>query len=271
MSTRLEAFRTKAEDLVNAHPIVRANSYCAWFAQGDLCRDDVRHLTVQFSVFSQWFIQAQLRKVLNATSLESYREGKEILMNELGVVFRADSPGRTAGKDVDPELVGVEGTVEGGTYHHRAAHFEWLIRFAEPLGLGFNALGKRRHGTPSTLHFVDELSRIYGSEDYSTGAGASYAVEHWANAGFWKQLVAGLKAFKEKEGLDLSLGFWTWHDQLEQQHADHTDEELEEAFAHPEFDPDRFLAGAREMLDGVQVFWEGLARDAGLAVTAKTQ
>lgn len=257
----LEAFRKKAEAVVAGHPVVTNNEYTRWFSKGEADIGQVRHLTVQFSVFSQWFIQAQLRKVLNADSLQSYREGKEILMNELGVVFRTDMKTREAKEEVDPDVVSVEGTIEGGTYHHRAAHFEWLLRFGRVLGLGFDDLGKRRHATESTRHFVDELSRVYGSEDYSFGAGASYAVEHWANAGFWQELIDGLKAFKERVGLDLPLGFWTWHNELEQQHADHTDEELEEAFGHPDFDGERFLAGAKEMLDGVQVFWDGLWQD----------
>ena len=59
----------------------------------------------------------------------------------------------------------------------------------------------------------------------------------------------------------MPLGFWTWHDRVEDQHAAHTDDELAEAQAQPWFDEARFLAGATEMLDGVQVFWDGLWSD----------
>ena len=38
------------------------------------------------------------------------------------------------------------------------------------------------------------MLRIYGSDDSSTAEGASYAVENWAAAGFWKELIAGLFA-----------------------------------------------------------------------------
>ena len=44
---------------------------------------------MQFSVFSHQFVEAQLRKVINAADLQTYRAGKEILMNELGVIFKA--------------------------------------------------------------------------------------------------------------------------------------------------------------------------------------
>ena len=180
------------------------------------------------------------------------RAGKEILMNELGVIFN----GR-----VDDEGVATEGTVDGSRFRFSAAHFEWLVRFAAPLGLRFEDLGKRRHGTPSTMFFCDELLRIYGNEDPSIAEGASYAVEHWAAAGFWKELIAGLRAFKERECPELPLAFWTWHDRVEDQHAAHTADELVEAYEMPWFDEEKFLAGAAEMLNGVKAFWDGLEAD----------
>src|SRR5256885_6186130 len=240
----LARFRRRVEALVHHPPGVGDNASTRWFAAGSADRDEVRHLTVQFSVFSHQFVEAQLRKVLNAADLDSYRSGKEILMNELGVVFKptlpgASVPGRAAvaaADGVDPDIVSTEGTVAGGRSRFAAAHFEWLLRFGAPIGLGFDDMGKRRHGTPSTLFFCDELMRIYGSEDASIAEGASYAVEHWAAAGFWKELIAGLRAFRARECPELPLGFWTWHDKVEDQHAAHTDDELTEAFGQPGFD-----------------------------------
>lgn len=260
-SDDLASFRARAEDLVRRHPVVVDNTYTRWFARGEGSRDEVRHLAVQFSVFSHLFVEAQLRKVINAADLESYRAGKEILMNELGVVFRAISGAPAGGEEVDPDLVGTEGTVDGGRFRFAAAHFEWLLRFGAALGLSFEDMGKRRHGTPATLFFCDELIRIYGSEDASVAEGASYGVENWAAAGFWKELIAGLRAFKARECPELPLGFWIWHDKIEDQHAAHTADELAEAFFRPGFDQERFLSGAAEMLDGVKAFWDGLDRD----------
>ncbi len=260
LETRLDGFRAKVDGVVQAHPVVTSNAYTQWFAQGGASRAEVRHLTVQFSVFSHLFVEAQLRKVINAANLDAYRAGKEILLNELGVVFRPrTAPGEVDG--VDPELVSTEGTVDGGRFRFGAAHFEWLLRFAKPIGLEFDDLGKRRHGTPPTLFFCDELLRVYGSDDPSVAEGASFAVEHWAAAGFWKELIAGLEAYKSRECVDLPLAFWTWHDKVEDQHAAHTDHELAEVYGDGWFDEDRFISGAVEMLDGVQAFWDGLERD----------
>lgn len=258
-------FEARVVDVVARHPVVVANPYTPWFATGAATRADVRHLTVQFSVFSHLFVEAQLRKVINAADLDGYRAGKEILLNELGVVFRPRN-GATAG--TAPELVSTEGTVDGGTFRFAAAHFEWLVKFAEHLGLDFAELGKRRHGTASTLFFCDELMRLYGAEDASTAEGASFAVEHWAAAGFWKELIAGLQAFKERECPDLPLGFWKFHDQLEGQHAAHTEDELRDAFETEGFDEERFLDGGAQMLNGVHAFWQGLADDRARAARA---
>ncbi len=257
----LDQLRVRADELVRAHPVVTDNAYTRWFASGAATRGEVRHLAVQFSVFSHLFVEAQLRKVINAADLETYRAGKEILLNELGVVFNAGGRPPVAAGDTDPELVATEGTVDGGRFRFGAAHFEWLLRFARPLGLGFADLGKRRHGTAPTLFFCDELLEVYGSDDAATAEGASYAVEHWAAAGFWKELITGLERFRARECPELPLAFWTWHDKVEDQHAAHTADELDEAFAQPWFDDGRFLAGAARMLDGVHAFWDGLWRD----------
>jgi hypothetical protein len=253
--------RSAVDEVVVHHPVVVDNAYTKWFSKGEATRQEVRHLTVQFSVFSHLFVEAQLRKVINAADLDTYRAGKEILMNELGVVFRPVGRGGRPEPGVDPELVSTEGTVEGSRFRFAAAHFEWLVRFGAPLGLDFADLGKRHQGSESTLFFCDELLRIYGSQDASTAEGASYAVEHWAAAGFWKELIAGLTAFKERECRELNLAFWTWHDKVEDQHAAHTADELEEAVRLPGFDGEKFLAGAADMLQGVKAFWDGLWND----------
>ena len=266
-SPEWDRFFERVRKVVFDHPVVTANTYCDWFEQGTATRAQVRDLCQQFSVFSNLFIVAQLLKTINAPTLEQARESKEILANELGVVFRSGRTSPIQDRPVeadqiermgDPELVSTEGTVDGGTFKFSAAHFEWLLQFAKPLDLSFDELGKRKHGTPSTLHFCDELARLYGSDDPDIGEGASFAVEHWAAAGFWKQLIKGLDAYRDRECPDLRLAFFTWHDRVEDQHAAHTMAELRDAYKRPGFDEEKFLDGAREMLDGVKVFWDGL-------------
>src|SRR5262249_9783154 len=143
----------------------------------------------------------------------------------------------------------------------RAAHFEWLVGIGETLGLGFADLGKRKHGRPSTLHFCDELHRLYGSEDPQIAEAASFAVENWAAAGFWQELEDALYKIKKKRPPKLKTPFFTFQNRLEAQHASHTLEELEEVYFSPEFSREKFFQGGREVLDAVASFWDGLNED----------
>ena len=262
-----DTFYDRVKAVVMQHPVVTSNDYCQWFAKGEANRAQVRDLIQQFSVFSNLFIVAQLLKTINAPTMEQARESCEILVNELGVVFNSGRTSPTAARDLsaadkdregDPELVSTEGTVDGGVYRFSARHFEWLVSVGQAVGWNFEDLGKRKFGRKETLFFCDELTRIYGSDDADVAEGASFAVEHWAAAGFWKELISGLEAFRDREGHELRLAFFTWHDRVEDQHAAHTLDELRGAFLRPGFDQEKFLDGAREMLDGVKVFWDGL-------------
>ena len=262
-----DTFLEQVREVVMSHPVVTHNDYCIWFDQGQANREQVRDLIQQFSVFSNLFIVAQLLKTINSPSIDQARESCEILVNELGVVFNSGrtSPSAPAAKsdadkdrEGDPELVSTEGTVDGGVYRFSARHFEWLVSVGRAVGLDFEDLGKRKFGRASTLFFTDELARIYGSDDPDVAEGASFAVEHWAAAGFWKQLIHGLDSYKQRECPDLRLAFFTWHDRVEDQHAAHTMDELRGAFERPGFDQQKFLQGAEEMLNGVKAFWDGL-------------
>ena len=278
-----EAFKDTVDRKLMRHPVVVDNAYTAWFAEGRVPLDHLRHFTVQFSVFSNQFLLAALNRVINAGTLEAARESKEILMNELGVIYvdpararpgarpadadrihvdpeRARSVTRSvdADREGDPALVSTTGTVEGGTFRFRAAHFEWLLRFGAALGLRFDDMGKRRHGDPSTLFFCDELFRLYGSDDYNEAMGASFAVENWAAAGFWKELIAGLERVKSEQVATLPLAFFTWHDRLEANHRDHVWHELRACYDSPSFEDEAFIAAGVTMLDAVGTFWDGL-------------
>jgi hypothetical protein len=252
------------------HRIVIDNAYTRWFRDGLATDAELRHFVRQFSVFSNQFLVAALLRVINAPTLQQARSAKEILMNELGVIYRRNaqgggtSPGlseEAKDREGDPELVSTEGTVDGGTFRFRAAHFEWLLAVAENLGLTFDDIGRREHGRPSTLQFCDELRRLYGSEDAQVAEGASFAVENWAAAGFWQELEDGLLKIKQGRHPHLRIAFFTWHNRVEAQHAGHTMEELEAVYFDPHFDRAKFFRGGHEVLDAIATFWDGLERD----------
>lgn len=252
------------------HPIITQNAYTRWFQHGDATDEELRHFIQQFSVFSNQFLVAALLKVINSPTLQQSRASREILLNELGVIYRklegtiaAQSSQTDEEKDQqgDPEVVSTEGTVDGGICRFRAAHFEWLIAVAEGLGLHYEDLGQRKHGSPSTLHFCDELQRLYGSAEPNLAEGASFAVENWAAAGFWQELEDGLNHIKHTRHPQLKLAFFTWHNRVEAQHAGHTLEELETVYFNPTFDRTQFIQGGHAILEAIAVFWEGLERD----------
>ena len=252
------------------HRIITNNAYTKWFSKGNATDEQLRHFIRQFSVFSNQFLVAALLKAINSPTLEQSRASREILLNELGVIYRhPEQPisSRVAlteeekDKLGDPELVSTEGTVDGGICRFQAAHFEWLLGVAKDLELGFAEIGKRKHGRPTTLHFCDELIRLYGSDDPQIAQGASFAVENWAAAGFWQELEDGLSRIKQTRHPHLHLAFFSWHNRVEAQHAGHTLEELEEVYFDREFDRAKFFQGGKEILEAIAVFWDGLNSD----------
>lgn len=255
-------FQRRINQELLRHKVITDNAYTKWFEGGDLTQEQVKYFLIQFSVFSNQFLVAQLHKMLNAETLEEMRASKEILANEIGVVF-SNGQGSDALEAADgmegQGLVGLEGSVDGSAFRFKAAHFEWLVSLAKNIGVDFHQMGRRCHGEQKTLHFCDELIRLYGSEQYSVASAASYAVENWAAAGFWNELINGLKIFKQKNQLEnFPLAFFTWHSKIEANHAHHTQQEIEEYYFTHEVDENDFLKYGNEMLDGVAVFWEGL-------------
>src|SRR6185295_3966816 len=95
------------------HRIITANPYTAWFRRGEQSTAQVKAFIVQFSVFSNLFLIAQLHKMIHADTVEGMRASKEILANEIGVVFNAHADRRApTDASYDPDRVGTEGTVQ---------------------------------------------------------------------------------------------------------------------------------------------------------------
>ncbi len=233
-----------------SHPVVVDNKYSTWFAKGQMSEEQLKAFFVQFSVFSNLFIIAQLKKVLNADTLEGMQIGKEILMSELGVPYLRIQSGDD-----------ITFTIEGGTYKHRHAHFEVLLRVVRKLGLGFADIGKASHGSKKTLYFCNKLEKLYGHQDPAVALAASFAIENWANAGFWKDLIRGVKLYNINHSANIPTSFFTMHDTLEEHHARHTEVELSEDYFSRDIDDDQFIRIGNEMLDAVHVFWKGLDQD----------
>src|SRR5690606_26878111 len=103
MDERARRFKARLERDVLRHPVIVANPYTPWFRRGEFDDAHARAFLVQFSVFSNQFLVAQLMKMLNADTLEEMRESKEILANEIGVGFIEDRAGYVSPLDGDVE------------------------------------------------------------------------------------------------------------------------------------------------------------------------
>lgn len=249
-------FRREIERTLFRHPVITANPYTEWFARGEACEEQVRDLIVQFSVFSNHFLVVQLKRMVNASTLEGEECARNILMSECGVA-------------INPAT----GSPEGKTFATRNAHLNWLREIGEKLGLGPMELGRWKSGSEATKRFLKGLEASYGSLDGEIGAGASFAIENWAAFGigqgaeresrnFWKQLIVGLKGVNRervRRGEEpLPLGFFLFHFHLEAGHGASVWKELEHSFRQPGFNARKFLKGGRQALNAIETFWLGL-------------
>ena len=103
-------FRKRLENELLQHPVILHNEYCQWFAKAEHDFDDIRELIIQFSVFSNQFLIAQLHKMINSVNLEEMHAAKEILANEIGAVFKPNNKALN-----NTQLICSEGSVDGGT------------------------------------------------------------------------------------------------------------------------------------------------------------
>ena len=85
--------------------------------------DQLRHFTVQFSVFSNQFLLAALNRVINADRLEAVQESKEMLMNELGVIYADAERPRSGARPADAEREGDPALVSTGHRPRRTVPF----------------------------------------------------------------------------------------------------------------------------------------------------
>jgi hypothetical protein len=246
-----------------SHEVIRNNPYTKWFREGTASVEQVRDLIVQFSVFSNYFIPLEAKRMVNAATEEGERKARSILGSEIGVPINVES-----------------GSIEGFAFSHKLAHITWLRDIGEMLGLDRDRLGKWSVGSPATHEFLQRLDGVYGSPDSSLGSGASFAVESWAGFGigaatevernnFWKELVTGFDGFNRKHrdphGLPpLDVSFFQFHFDLELGHVANVEDDLSDVFFAPGFDSDAWYRGGTEALDALLVFWTGLANTAGV-------
>jgi hypothetical protein len=258
-NTNFQSHLQRIEAEIYQHEIIQRNPYTKWFKLGYATTSQVADLVTQFSVFSNHFIPLEAKRMVNSATEQEEMEARAILASEIGV-------------SIDPKT----GNTEGHRFSHNSAHIKWLRDVGEMLGLNRDKLGKWALGSPSTLRFLINLEKVYGSPDNSIGSGASFAVESWAGYGigkgeeaegnnFWKELTTGLEGYnsRNREPLQLpplNVGFFRFHFGLESGHVANVENELKRTFASPDFKTDKWFTGAKRALDAIRIFWNGLDR-----------
>lgn len=253
-----ESLKKEIREQFFEHPVIKDNRFTAWFARGAADEDDVAELIRQFSVFSNHFLVLQVKRLVNAGTIEGEICARNILVNECGVALDANS-----------------GSPEGRAFSTTNAHLNWLRDCGAALGMPRQDLGRWQLGSDATHRFLRGLDRTYGSPDPWIGAGASFAIETWAAFGigegaeletrnFWRQLITGLEIFNDRRqaaGLKpLPLGFFKFHFATESGHGANVWHELEQSAADPRFDAKKFLKGGRQALESINEFWLGLEK-----------
>ena len=223
-------------------------------------------------MFSNQFLVAALLRVINAPTLQQARAAKEILMNELGVIYRrsraaAERPrGRSTTRRrtarATPSWSAPRGRSTAASSASGRPTSSGCWPSAEGLGLGFDDMGKRQHGRPSTLHFCDELQRLYGSEDAQFAEGASFAVENWAAAGFWQELEDGLMRIKQaRHPAAAARLLHLAQPRRGPARRAHAWRSSRTSTSIPASTATKFFRGGREVLDAIAAFWDGLEED----------
>src|SRR6185436_1338448 len=247
----------RIESEIYQHEVIQRNPYTKWFKFGRANTPQIADLVTQFSVFSNYFIPLEAKRMVNSATEREEMEARAILASEIGV-------------SIDPKT----GDIEGHRFSHNSAHIKWLRDVGEMLGLNRDRLGKWAIGSASTHRFLTNLEKVYGSPDNNIGSGASFAVESWAGYGigkgaaaeannFWKELITGLEGYNKRNREPLKLpplnvGFFRFHFGLESGHVANVEHELKQTFVGPGFDADKWFAGAEHALEAIRIFWNGL-------------
>src|SRR3989344_8307625 len=168
------AFRAKARDMYETHPVVKDNPHTVPFAAAPQGPNhaQVVDLIEQFAHFSLIFLVSQCKAMIHAPTEEIERGARSILVNENGVGINVET-----------------GNCERKVFSHLAAHINWLREIALLLKMpiwpdGRHAkFGTAERATRYTRDFSSLLDRVFGSPNPNIACAASFVIESWAGYG----------------------------------------------------------------------------------------
>lgn len=257
-------FHDRLENSFTTHPAFTSPPYIHWFASTQLSMAEVRHFMVQFSVLTSQFLVAQLQKTINAPTFREMCKNKRELVNELGVTYGDhESPSTHSRSSGFAPTSSDHGSTcpTLGVYSEGMSQFELLVDMGKPFGLDFPDLGKRSHGTPSTLFFCDVLIKLYGNPNPLTVMAATITLEKWFSADFWNLLTQGFKNYQKRTHTLIPLTYLSSRALEQEKRAAANKSLLEIFYLSHEIDEQQFLNDTHELLNSVHIFWRGLEDD----------
>lgn len=83
-------FKSKIDNVVESHNIIKSNNFTNKFKQG-MSFDKIRFFIQQYSIFYNSFLETKLKKINNVNDIQDSIREKEILLNELGVIYNGNN------------------------------------------------------------------------------------------------------------------------------------------------------------------------------------
>jgi pyrroloquinoline quinone (PQQ) biosynthesis protein C len=239
----MDRFLREMLNFVHGHAAIN-NPYLARLQRGAIDETEFYRFACEFWAFAKNFVGVLAIGYAKCPDWTLKTDMGRILVEELGGEPTAD------GK----LLVNIEENQHLDTYHN----------FLTSIGLDPSRMYDMPF-LPGTRAFVDAQYRLYGADDYLLAQGASFGLENMALR-MWRQTNPGLKRVRERmrDRLNVNLGYFTYHAQIETHHEAHTEDAL--ANLPGRDDPDvqaRFRRGAAEVLAAEAAFWNNLEAERG--------
>ena len=230
-------FYAETYDYVKGHSAIN-NDFINRFAKGDITEEEFKRFPIEFYHFlREW--DSNLPVFLVNTSTDGL------------------APLGTAADEGDAANLTTTLLSELGDDNPRHRH-ELLYRmYLRSIGIEPEDLVKREQ-LPGTKAWLDGMRNYFGG-DHFEALGAEFGLENMAIP-MWDKILAGMKIWVEKhpEYKEMNIKYFTFHRELEEHH----EEAMENVLGTHASDPvarEKFMVGAKGILDLEEKFWLGLS------------
>ena len=220
-------FYVEMYGFVKKHSAIN-NEFIDRFARGDISVSEFKRFSEEFYHFTREWVSILSVLLVNTPDENDAKNLTTILVSELG--------------DMDP------------TKRHELLYRKYLRSIAiEPKDL------VRKSQVKTTKAWLDGM-RTYFASDQFEALGAEFGLENMAIP-MWDKILAGFNAFFEKHPemkQKVDIEYFTFHRELEEHHEEAMEDVLGAHKSEPEA-REKFIMGARGILDLEEKFWLGLS------------